>query len=363
MSTPVLFTDQSSSATGTVLNASKLNALVPATTYLMAGSTPGTSASLTLTYGAQQACIANNAGTTLQYVSAASGTLTMTASSDNYIDLGVAGSYTVSAVSNGASAPSQADSTIRMWKVVTNGTAITAVSLLASTAPISNAMLPANLSITGTASFGGAVTVNAGGVTAASQTISAGTFAIGGTGNQWTSTALTLTDGTHTTTLNANASATFGGAVTANGGLTVAGGATVSTGGLTVSAGGLTVTGHVVSSGGTAPSVAVGAGVNGLGGAATLTSGFNNTDRSGNVSVVAGTSPTAGPAQLCRVTFGTPYQDASHLPKVVITASTAESQRVGVYVPTPVSQNYFDVYYYGTPTAGNSYGFTYMIDG
>jgi len=62
-------------------------------------------------------------------------TFTYTASKDTYDDIDLSGTITHSAVNNGAGAPAQAANTLRLQKVVTNGTQITSVTQLASTSP------------------------------------------------------------------------------------------------------------------------------------------------------------------------------------------------------------------------------------
>lgn len=51
-----------------------------------------------------------------------------TASRDTYVDLSSAGAYTYSEVANGAGAPAVAANSLRLFKVVTNGTEITGVT-------------------------------------------------------------------------------------------------------------------------------------------------------------------------------------------------------------------------------------------
>src|SRR5579885_1994986 len=144
-STPVLSTDQSSTALGTFLNSILFNCYVPAQTYLMQGTTPGTSASLTLTYGQQQVVIQNQAGTAAVYLNQPAGALTVLASRDTYIDLSTSGFMTQNPVSVGAPAPTQADNTIRLWKVTSGASAITAVTLLATMRPVGGGMVQTGL--------------------------------------------------------------------------------------------------------------------------------------------------------------------------------------------------------------------------
>jgi len=68
---------------------------------------------------------------------------TYTASKDTYVDLSSLGAYTYSEVTNGASAPAVAASSMRLFKVVTNGTEITGVTdLRALTVTLKSPVLP-----------------------------------------------------------------------------------------------------------------------------------------------------------------------------------------------------------------------------
>ena len=66
-------------------------------------------------------------------VSKSATSLTYTASRDNYVDLSDTGSYTVTAVSNGATQPAVTSNSIRLAKVVTDGTEITTITSVFTT--------------------------------------------------------------------------------------------------------------------------------------------------------------------------------------------------------------------------------------
>ena len=68
---------------------------------------------------------------------------TYTASRDNYLDLSQTGVYTNTAVTNGATAPAVAANSVRLAKVVTDGTEITTITSLYSTR-IPGLIIPAN---------------------------------------------------------------------------------------------------------------------------------------------------------------------------------------------------------------------------
>lgn len=69
--------------------------------------------------------------------------LTYTASRDNYVDLNQSGSYNITAVTNGATQPSVAANSVRLAKVVTDGTEITTVTTL-FTNRIPGLVIPSN---------------------------------------------------------------------------------------------------------------------------------------------------------------------------------------------------------------------------
>jgi hypothetical protein len=130
-------------ASGNQILAQDVLAQVVASSYLISGTTPSTSANLTLTFAQQEAVV--NTGTLAQYVKLSASTATIAASKDTYIDLGYSGTYqggtangtlTQVAVANGAAAPAVTANSIRLWKVVTSASAITAVTLLATTLPL-----------------------------------------------------------------------------------------------------------------------------------------------------------------------------------------------------------------------------------
>lgn len=68
---------------------------------------------------------------------------TYTASRDTYVDLSQTGVYTLSAVTNGAAQPSVAANSVRLAKVVTDGTQITSVTSLYTTR-VPGLIIPAN---------------------------------------------------------------------------------------------------------------------------------------------------------------------------------------------------------------------------
>lgn len=76
-------------------------------------------------------------------ISKAATAQTYTASRDNYLDLSQTGVYTNTAVTNGATAPAVAANSVRLAKVVTDGTEITSVTSLYTTR-VPGLIIPAN---------------------------------------------------------------------------------------------------------------------------------------------------------------------------------------------------------------------------
>lgn len=128
------FIAQTSMVAGTPLTAAVLNALIVAPSFLVSGGILPTSGSLTATQPATQAVVNN--GTSALWVSVTSGSLTLTASKDVYVDLDNAGAYHQVAVANGAAAPALTANSIRLYKAVTSGSAITSVVALAPSVPL-----------------------------------------------------------------------------------------------------------------------------------------------------------------------------------------------------------------------------------
>ena len=113
----------------TKINASVLNALVVAQSYLVTGGIAPTSGSLSAAQPATDVVVNN--GTTAVALHALATTLTMVANSDNYVDLSNLGTYTVVSVANGANPPAVTANSIRLYKAVTNASVITLVRQLA----------------------------------------------------------------------------------------------------------------------------------------------------------------------------------------------------------------------------------------
>jgi hypothetical protein len=134
------FAPQTNSTPGSPVSAALLNGLVQAQGYVQTGGVPPTSASLVVTMPLTQAVVPITGGLSV-WVSMASGTITLPASNDSYIDLvstttyPYTGSYIVASVANGAAAPAVAANGLRLCKVVASGTAATAVTGLALTTP------------------------------------------------------------------------------------------------------------------------------------------------------------------------------------------------------------------------------------
>jgi hypothetical protein len=151
----------------------------------LAGSTSGT-LSMTMTAG-----VAYVIG---QRVSVASTPHTYTASKDTYVDLSNTGVLTYVEVANGAGAPAVTSNSLRLFKVVSNGTAITTYTSLASR---SEFRLKSGLTVTsasGSISIGSPVTVF-NGLTASSTGgfyAGLGTFISVGVGYNNLANALTL---------------------------------------------------------------------------------------------------------------------------------------------------------------------------
>lgn len=101
------------------------------------GCAPATSGTLTSDISA---CVAYVNG---YRVSKGATSETYTASRDTYVDLSQSGVYTLSAVANGATQPSVAANSVRIAKVVTDGTTISSVTSLYTTR-IAGLVIPAN---------------------------------------------------------------------------------------------------------------------------------------------------------------------------------------------------------------------------
>lgn len=152
------FIDQIGGVGGTPLNAAALDAEVVASSYLVSGGIPTTFNNFVITQPATSAVINAGAGSAV-YVPAGGGVvaacqLTMTASSDNYVDLlptGAAfpasgvGAYVITAVANGAGAPALTSGNMRLYKAVSGGGAVTSILALGTTYPVSVAMVPAGV--------------------------------------------------------------------------------------------------------------------------------------------------------------------------------------------------------------------------
>ncbi|MHB0992630.1 MAG: hypothetical protein ACYC0M_15335 [Burkholderiales bacterium] len=91
------------------------------------GAVPSSSLSMTIPAGVAYAL--GNRVTPAAYA------FTYAASSDSYVDLSNTGTYTVTAVANGAAAPAVAANSLRTQNVVTSATAVTGVTQIASSNP------------------------------------------------------------------------------------------------------------------------------------------------------------------------------------------------------------------------------------
>lgn len=133
------FQDQVGGQGGTPIASAELDALVVSTTCIITGGLPSGTAGLTVSLPAT-AVVINTNGTAL-YVPA-SGTvipaaiLTMSPNVDNYVDLTAMGTYIQSTTSIGGLSPVLALGAMRLFKATTNGTAVTVVTPLASTAQV-----------------------------------------------------------------------------------------------------------------------------------------------------------------------------------------------------------------------------------
>lgn len=130
-----VFTDASPIAVGTTLNASILDCIVLAQGCLVTGGIPLLSGTLILAQPVTVAIV--NTGTAGGSPTPASQSLTFTASKDTYVDLAINGTYTLAAVANNASAPALTASSVRLYKAISNTSAVTAIQQLAP-----NAVLP-----------------------------------------------------------------------------------------------------------------------------------------------------------------------------------------------------------------------------
>lgn len=144
MGIPVVYVDDGGGGTGTSLSAENLNTAVPAQGYLISGGIPSTSASLVLSQPALQACV--DTGSQVIYLTLASQSVpasgNLPASSDCYIDLDATGVYHVNSVANNNPAPSiNPSGSLRLYKAVTSGTAVTSVTQLATPSPVGQTMV------------------------------------------------------------------------------------------------------------------------------------------------------------------------------------------------------------------------------
>lgn len=103
--------------------------------YVYSGGTIATSVSLSSTITAMVAYIQNDADGYLHRVATAATNKTFTASKDTYVYCDYAGAFIYSEVANGAGQPSTPSNSIILAKVVTSGTAVTAVTDLRQTVP------------------------------------------------------------------------------------------------------------------------------------------------------------------------------------------------------------------------------------
>jgi hypothetical protein len=102
--------------------------------WVVSGLLPATSATLTSDIAAGQAYV------TGRRIDKAAASHTYTASVDTYVDLDSTGAYLFAEVANGAAAPAQPTSSVRLAKVVTDVDNITAVMDLRVTKPVSVAV-------------------------------------------------------------------------------------------------------------------------------------------------------------------------------------------------------------------------------
>lgn len=128
------FTDASPLAVGTTLQASILDCLVLAQGCIVQGGVPVLSGSLTLAQPATVAVV--NTGTSGGSPIPTSISLTFAASRDTYVDLDTAGVYHQPNVANNAAAPTLTANSVRLYKAVANGSAVTAIQQIAPNAPL-----------------------------------------------------------------------------------------------------------------------------------------------------------------------------------------------------------------------------------
>lgn len=128
--------DQGASPPGTNANAALVNALVFAQTMLTSGGIPTTNGTLSLTQPATTVGY-NDGASNLQTVTMLSQGLTFTANKDTYLEVTASGTYYQNAVNNGAGQPAlNAGSILQLYKAVSNGSAVTSITPLATGAAV-----------------------------------------------------------------------------------------------------------------------------------------------------------------------------------------------------------------------------------
>jgi hypothetical protein len=97
----------------------------------------------------------DNGGVVIQYNVTAGSPHVFTASRDTYVDLAEDGTATYTAVANGNPEPAVAASSVRVWKVVTDGTEITAATAQIPEMPVFKDIAAESLAITDLLAVGG----------------------------------------------------------------------------------------------------------------------------------------------------------------------------------------------------------------
>jgi hypothetical protein len=97
----------------------------------------------------------DNGGVVIQYNVTAGSPHVFTASRDTYVDLAEDGTATYTAVANGAPEPAVAASSVRVWKVVTDGTEITSANTVLPEIPVFKDIAANSLALTDLLAVGG----------------------------------------------------------------------------------------------------------------------------------------------------------------------------------------------------------------
>jgi len=184
-----LVNDQGPNSAGTTIGAGILDALVVAQPHVYNYTIPATSATLAQTFPLIE-CVFSPGDNTGAKVVIASATLSLTASSENYIDVTSAGAYVLAgSVAINASAPAVGAGNVRMFRATTGVSSVTTVTLLAPVQPLNVTQVQNAVQLSPASQQAGSINVS--GAIATASSVSAASVATTGA---LTGVSATVTD-------------------------------------------------------------------------------------------------------------------------------------------------------------------------